>query len=131
MASTQSAGTQALGEYGERIAARHLTEAGMRILAQRWRCRWVEVDIIAEDGEGGDAAQTLVICEVKTRRGLGYGDPLESITYAKVRRLRELAMEWVRSQEERVGPVRLDAVGVLVDARGLSSVRHVVNLEKP
>ena len=96
------------------------------MLARNWRCRTGEIDIIARDPDG-----VMVVCEVKTRRGLGYGDPLESITYAKVRRLRELAMEWVRSQEERVGPVRLDAVGVLVDARGLSSVRHVVNLEKP
>jgi len=114
------------GASGEALAAAYLTARGWTVLARNWRCRTGEIDIIARDPDG-----VMVVCEVKTRRGLGYGDPLESITYAKVRRLRELAMEWVRSQEERVGPVRLDAVGVLVDARGLSSVRHVVNLEKP
>ena len=114
------------GASGEALAAAYLIARGWTVLARNWRCRTGEIDIIARDPDG-----VMVVCEVKTRRGLGYGDPLESITYAKVRRLRELAMEWVRSQEERVGPVRLDAVGVLVDARGLSSVRHVVNLEKP
>ena len=114
------------GASGEALAAAYLTARGWTVLARNWRCRTGEIDIIARDPDG-----VMVVCEVKTRRWLGYGDPLESITYAKVRRLRELAMEWVRSQEERVGPVRLDAVGVLVDARGLSSVRHVVNLEKP
>ena len=118
---------QRLGRLGEQRAVEHLLECGWQILERNWRCREGEADIIAVDPE----AQALVVVEVKTRAGMGYGSPLESITYAKVRRLRELAMEWVRSQEERVGPVRLDAVGVLVDARGLSSVRHVVNLEKP
>mgnify|MGYP000928666318 FL=1 len=113
------------GASGEALAAAYLTGRGWTILARNWRCRTGEIDIIARDPDG-----VLVVCEVKTRRGLGFGDPLEALTYAKVKRLRELSMEWVRSQEERVGPVRLDAIGILVDARGLSSVRHVENLDQ-
>jgi len=113
------------GASGEALAAAYLTGRGWTILARNWRCRTGEIDIIARDPDG-----VLVVCEVKTRRGLGFGDPLEALTYAKVKRLRELSMEWVRSQEGRVGPVRLDAVGILMDARGLSSVRHVVNLDQ-
>jgi len=112
------------GLRGEELAASYLTARGWTVLARNWRCRSGEIDIIARDPGG-----VLVVCEVKTRRGLGYGDPLEAITYAKVRRLRGLAMEWVRSQEFGVGPVRLDAVGVLVGADGRSQVRHVANLE--
>lgn len=96
------------------------------MLARNWRCRSGEIDLIAQDPDG-----VVVVCEVKTRRGLGYGDPLEALTYAKVRRLHGLALEWLRTQEERVGRVRLDAIGVLLDAEGLARVRHVRNLGQP
>ena len=54
-----------------------------------------ELDIVALDRS--DGRRTAVFCEVKCRTGLGYGDPLEAITYAKVRRLRQLAAEWMAS----------------------------------
>lgn len=61
-----------------------------------------EIDIIAVDD------QALVFCEVKTRAGLGYGDPLEAITYAKVTKLRELASYWLQRTRsaERSGSMR-------------------------
>lgn len=40
---------RALGRYGEDLAARRLTEAGMRILDRNWRCRDGEIDIVAAD----------------------------------------------------------------------------------
>ena len=51
----------ALGRYGENLAARHLSDAGLRVLERNWRCREGEIDIVARDG------RTLVFCEVKTR----------------------------------------------------------------
>ncbi|MDT7551180.1 MAG: putative endonuclease, partial [Actinomycetota bacterium] len=39
-----------LGRYGEELAARHLTDAGMEVLARNWRCREGELDIVARDG---------------------------------------------------------------------------------
>ncbi|WP_338088814.1 hypothetical protein [Nocardioides daphniae] len=29
---------RALGDYGERVAGRHLTELGMEVLDRNWRC---------------------------------------------------------------------------------------------
>ena len=52
---------QALGLYGERVAAAHLRSLGMVVLARNWRCRFGEIDLVARDGS------TFVICEVKTR----------------------------------------------------------------
>ena len=129
MASTQSAGqvlgTQALGEYGERIAARHLTEAGMRILAQRWRCRWGEVDIIAEEGDENGPTHTLVICEVKTRRSLRAGGPLDAVTPLKLARLHRLAATWLAGQDRWFGQVRFDVVAVTVPRRGGPRIEHL------
>src|SRR5690242_15929314 len=75
---------QALGAWGERLAAAHLVGAGMVVLDRNWRGAGGEIDIIARDGDA------VVFCEVKTRRGTAYGTPAEAIGWAKVRKLRHL-----------------------------------------
>ena len=68
---------QALGAYGEELAARHLRERGLVVLDRNWRCPLGEIDLVLRDGD------TLVVCEVKTRSGVGYGTPHEAVTPAK------------------------------------------------
>ena len=97
-----------LGTCGEQIAADALTAEGMQIVERNWRCSEGEIDIIARDGD------ELVVCEVKTRRGLGYGTPLESITRAKMHRLRRLAVRWAMAHDCCL-PLRIDAIGVLLE----------------
>lgn len=111
--------TQTVGQYGEDLAARYLVEHGFTILERNWRCAQGEIDIVAREG------QTLVICEVKTRRGLGYGSPLESITYRKLSKLRQLVGQWLREHEVRPGEIRIDIVAVLLPHQGGPSVDHV------
>lgn len=67
--------TDAVGEYGERLAAEHLRADGMRVLDRRWRCSTGEIDIVAVDG------RCLVVCEVKTRRSVVAGFPVEAVTH--------------------------------------------------
>ena len=64
----------ALGEYGERLAARHLVEQGMVVLDRNWRCDEGEIDLVLREGD------VLVICEVKTRASLACGSPHEAVT---------------------------------------------------
>lgn len=69
------------GNEGEDQAERHLKKNGFKIVERNFFCRSGEIDIIAEKkGE-------LHFIEVKTRRTLGYGDPLEAITPWKQKRL--------------------------------------------
>ena len=64
--TTTAASRQALGAYGETLAARLLTvERGMVLLDRNWRCPEGELDLVLRDGD------VLVACEVKTRRGDG------------------------------------------------------------
>ena len=100
--------TSELGVHGERIAEAFLTGAGLRVLDRNWRCREGELDIVARDGD------VLVFCEVKTRRGIGYGHPVEAVTVAKQRRLRTLAQRWLAAHDEHAPELRFDVVGVLV-----------------
>ncbi|MFF1821195.1 YraN family protein [Kribbella sp. NPDC058245] len=109
----------AVGRFGEDLASRYLTTEGLVILERNWRCGIGEIDIVAR--EGG----TLVICEVKTRRGLGYGSPFESITYRKLTTLRKLAGAWLRSHEVHPSDVRIDFVSVLLDHGAQPQVEHL------
>lgn len=112
--------TKALGRYGEDLAARLLTGSGMRLLARNWRCgRTGEIDIVAEDGD------TVVVCEVKTRRAGAYQHPMAAITPAKAERLRRLAACWLdRHGGPPAGGVRIDLVGVLLPRRGAAVIEH-------
>ena len=88
--TTTAAVKQALGAYGEALAARHLVEQGMVLLDRNWRCEAGEIDLVLRDGE------VLVVCEVKTRSSLAYGHPAEAVTPAKQQRIRRLARRWRR-----------------------------------
>ena len=74
---------QQLGVRGEDLACAELERQGMQVLERNWRCGLGEIDIVAADA--GASGLTLVFCEVKCRSGLGFGHPLEAITYAKMR----------------------------------------------
>ena len=88
-----------LGAAGEALAGEYLVTQGWSILARNWRCREGEIDIVALD----PARDCLVVVEVKTRAGTGFGAPLETITYAKVRRLRQLAALYARQHLDEKG----------------------------
>jgi putative endonuclease len=111
--------TNAVGAYGERVATRTLVTAGLVILARNWQCAEGELDIIALDGD------TIVFCEVKTRRGGDYGIPAEAVNPAKVRRLRKLAARWLAEHPTVRGDVRFDVVSVLLPRRGGPTVEHL------
>ena len=110
---------KALGDYGEQVAERHLAAAGMVLLDRNWRCDLGEIDLVARDGD------TLVVCEVKTRRGLDYGSPLEAVTQRKAARLRRLAVRWVSEHGACPREIRIDVIGVLSRPQGAALVEHL------
>jgi putative endonuclease len=111
--------TLELGSLGERIAVTYLTDAGLLVLDRNWRCREGELDVVARDGAA------LVFCEVKTRRGTGYGHPVEAVTRAKQRRLRTLAQRWLAAHDEHAPELRFDVVGILVRPSRPALVTHL------
>jgi len=117
----------AVGRYGERVAARKLGEAGLTVLETNWRCREPgvsgEIDIVARDGDH------LVVCEVKTRRSLSAGTPAEAVTPDKLEQLQTLATQWLKAHPG-VTPagIRFDVVAVEVAERGAARVEHLVGV---
>jgi putative endonuclease len=110
---------QALGKYGEAIAARHLVGNGMVLLEQNFGTAAGEVDLLLRDGD------VLVACEVKTRSSDACGLPHEAVDEAKVRRLRLVAEEWIAAHAADPRDLRVDLVAVTRPLKGPSHVEHV------
>src|SRR5690606_26585998 len=111
--------SQAVGAYGERLAVRHLVQAGLVVLDRNWRTDAGEIDIIARDGD------VLVFCEVKTRRGVGFGTPAAAAVPSKVARLRRLAAEWRGKARVRPREVRFDVGEGVSPRRGAPRITHI------
>jgi putative endonuclease len=109
-----------LGRRGEQLAAEYLERAGLRILDRNWRCGIGELDIVALE------QQVLVVCEVKTRSGLGYGSPIEAVSLNKRLRLRRLAAAWLAAQGLGwFDEVRIDVIGLVGNGSGEFTLEHV------
>lgn len=117
---------QRFGRRGEDKAAQFLESLGWVILARNWTCREGEVDIVAHDPD----ADALVVVEVKTRSGIGYGSPLETITFAKVLRLRQLAAIYARLNGGRTRLLRVDAIGIVWPPGGQCELVHARGIEE-
>lgn len=109
-----------LGRAGEQLAVEHLGAAGYTILDRNWRCVLGEIDIVARHGD------TIVIVEVKTRSGVGFGHPLDAVTPRKLARLRRLSASWCEVQAPDPAPrsLRIDVIGVVVARDGVT-IDHV------
>lgn len=115
-------GRKTLGTWGESVAAVHLESRGYHIIARNWRCRYGEIDLIAQAGEW------VAFVEVKTRRGQGMGTPEEGLTPTKARKLMHLA-ELYMAEHDLDADWRIDLVAVELDSSGkLVRCEHIPNV---
>lgn len=111
---------KSLGTSGEALAEDHLRGLGYGIVARDVRTPLGQLDLVAKDGT------TLVFVEVKTRAGHGFGLPQEAVDAKKIRKLRQLALYYLKMHRHR-GQVRFDVVGLTVSDGRLIRVDHIKN----
>ena len=107
-----------LGERGETAAVAFLERSGLTIVERNWRCKSGEIDIVALHGD------TLVLCEVKTRKTTKKGSAEEAVTPAKQRRYAKLAAAYVQTAGVDPVSVRFDVITLLVVAEDRALLRH-------
>lgn len=111
---------RAVGDFGEDQACAELESRGWELLERNWRCAAGEIDIVARDGD------TVVFCEVKTRRSVRFGSPVEAVTPLKAARLRRLAGLWLRQHAGGgAGQIRVDVIGIVVSRQGECEIEHL------
>ncbi len=82
------------GQQAEARAAAHLGRNGLKLIAQNYRCRAGEIDLILKEGS------TLVFVEVRMRANQAFGGAAESITAAKRARVLRAARHYLAQGRE-------------------------------
>ena len=106
LAALDPVNRSALGKLGESLACGELSRRGYAILATRYRTRFGELDIIADDHG------VLVFVEVKARRSTRHGTAAEAITPAKRRRVAAMALDYLAWTGRLDHPCRFDVVAI-------------------
>ncbi len=114
-------GTKTSGNQGEARAARYLEERGYAILERQWRCRFGELDIVAQSPDG-----VLCFVEVKRRGRESIGLPREFVDGHKQERLRRAAGAYMSARGLDT-PARFDVAEVYEENNGALRVVYLEN----
>ena len=110
------------GDWGEALVAEYLEARGCRVVEKKWRCRFGEIDLIAEkDG-------VILFVEVKLRTNLQYGMPREYVTAKKQEKLRAAALLYL-SMHGLDAPARFDVAEVYTNAHHSARSTRIEYLE--
>jgi len=101
-----------VGILGEKLARGFLEEKGYLILETNYRCTEGEVDIVSRHDD------CLVFTEVRTKTSREFGTPEESITRAKMAKLRAVTARYRQTHDDLPLSWRIDVVAVELDGRG-------------
>ena len=112
--------TKILGNAGENFAAKYLEERGYKIIAQNYRVRSAEIDIIAELGE------EIIFVEVKTRSNTRRGLPAEAVNLRKQKRIIQAASVFLQDEIYFDRACRFDVIEVYSDGTKFK-IRHIEN----
>ena len=99
------------GKWGEDRAAEYLCCKGFNIVDANWKCRFGEIDLIAEDGT------YLCFVEVKERKNAAYGPAAAFVDRRKQEKLRTTAMLYLSRHPTALQP-RFDVIEIYAPPRG-------------
>ena len=99
------------GILGEKLAKDFLKKRGYHIKETNYRCPEGEIDIVAKHKD------FLVFIEVRAKKSLEFGSPEESITPAKMERLRTVAARYQQTHDNLPPSWRIDVVAVELDQK--------------
>ena len=98
---------------------RYLSFAGWTVTDHRFRMGRLEIDLVARRRD------LVAFVEVKTRRGSGFGQPVEAVTWAKRREIARVAQAWIGRHGRPAFTYRFDVIGVTLSPAGPHRIEHV------
>ena len=109
-----------VGKKGEELAQEFLKKQGYKILeTNKHFSKFCEIDIIAED------KNTLVFCEVKTRKTDICGSPFEAITKSKYQNIKKGVFFYLQ-ENPKYKKFRIDAVSIILEPK--LEIKHLKNI---
>lgn len=112
-----------LGNLGEDMACHYLLQKGYKIIDRNIRNKIGEIDIVAKDAE-----DVYVFIEVKTRKSVDYGLPLEAINYRKQNKIKNTAIFYLKHKNlyDKVS-IRFDCISI-IGAYESYQIEHLENI---
>lgn len=107
---------------GEDKAVEFLRKMGYRILDRNYRCRFGEIDIVAKDRD------YFVFIEVKTRRDVSYGRPVEAINQLKINKILKTLSFYLTQNRIHDSNIRIDAIEVYFNNFKDIRINHIQNI---
>jgi len=111
-----------IGDWGESIAADFLRKSGYEIVAQGYRSRYGEIDLIAQD------ETYLAFIEVKTRKSAHFSEAREAVSRWKIQKLRQTAEMYLSLHETELQP-RFDVIEIYAPQGAHTMEPEITHLE--
>ena len=109
-----------LGLIGQRKAVEFLQKNMYSIMHENYRIKDGEIDIIAEKDN------IVVFVEVKLRRNLSFGLPMEAVNIRKQRKITKVAKYYISQYNLYNTDFRFDVIEVYLN-KGQATVNHIQN----
>ncbi len=100
---------RSVGLWGENTAIHYLAENGYSIVAQNYRSRYGEIDIVAKK------KSSLFFFEVKTRTSDKYGFPIEAVNTRKLDKMTHCAETFVLQNNYEKYTLVLGVISILIN----------------
>lgn len=95
------------GQYAENLALNYLQKQGLIRLQENYSCKHGEIDLIMRDNE------FIVFIEVRYRKKTQFGHPLETINYAKQKKIiKTIQYFLIKNPQFNQLACRIDAVAI-------------------
>jgi putative endonuclease len=101
-----------LGKTGEKMACNHLKSKGYKVIAKNLRLGRIEIDIIAT------RKRAIYFVEVKSRRSLRAGDPLEQLPFWKQKHIIAAAKMYLMRHRLDNVEVHFSVIGITMTESG-------------
>ena len=106
------------GNLGETIATEYLKNNKYKIIERNFSSKEGEIDIIAKENK------ELVFIEVKTRKNIKYGKPIDAVNYIKQKHILKVAEYYIYKNKIKNIQIRFDVIEIYIIGNKIK-INHV------
>jgi putative endonuclease len=106
--NTKIEGNRGIGQAFEQMAEDYLRAQGLTQVMRNYTCKMGEIDLIMQD------KNCLVFVEVRHRKNILYGSPLETVSKTKQHKIQNTAQHYLQAHKiSTKQALRFDVVGIV------------------
>lgn len=107
-----------IGNLGENLACKYLTEKGYDIIERNFLKPFGEIDIIAKNKD------YLIFVEVKARKNTNFGYPRDFVNLNKIKKIQNVAQIYMLENNIVNIPIRFDVIEIIFET---NKITHLEN----